>query len=100
MVGTTPGEALLQRIPNTRVPSYNIRVIVNPTHQIPTKARMASEHDKKRRTHSFPELRTGTVVVLQDGSMDPTKQWRVVEHHSTSRCDRWQEKPTSRARVS
>ena len=69
------------RILNTRVPSYSPPVIVNPAHQIRAKARMAEDHDAKRKVHSLPKLTTGTVVVLQDECSDPSKQWRVVEQY-------------------
>ena len=81
MLGTTPSEALFQRVISTRIPSYNTPAIVNPAHQIRAKARMASDHDSKRGIHPLPESKTGTVVVLHDGFTVPTKQWRVVEQY-------------------
>ena len=80
MLESTPGEDLFGRILNTRVPSYS-SVIVNPAHQIRTKARVAEDHDAKRGVHPLPKLTTGTVVVLQDECSDPSKQWRVVEQY-------------------
>lgn len=81
MLGTTPGEALFGRILNTRVPSYRAPIIVNPAHQVRAKARMAADHDSKRGVHPLSQLKTGTIVILQDGCSDSNKQWRVVEQY-------------------
>lgn len=81
MLGTTPSEALFGRILHTRLPCYRTPIIVNPAHQFQAKARMASDHDSKRGVQPLPSLRPGTIVTLQDGYTDPTKQWRVIEQY-------------------
>ena len=42
---------------------------------------MASDYDSKIGIHPLPVLKTGTIVILQDGCTDPIKQWRVIEQH-------------------
>ena len=81
MLGTTPSEALFQRILQTRVPAYGTARVVNPEHQSQAKAEMANNHDSRRGVCSLPKLKSGTVVVLQDGYTHPSKQWKVLEQY-------------------
>lgn len=72
---------LINRVCRTRVLTHISPVIVNPIHQIRAKAQMAQDHNSKRGVNPLPALKTGTVVILQDGCMDPAKRWRVVEQY-------------------
>ena len=88
MLGTTPSEALFGRVLLTRVPSYHHPVMINLSHQLRAKAKMADGHDARRGghdarrgVHPLPTLKPGTTVILQDGRTDTTKRWRVVEQY-------------------
>ena len=60
MLGTTPSEALFQRILQTRVPAYGTARVVNPEHQSQAKAEMANNHDSRRGVCSLPKLKSGS----------------------------------------
>lgn len=81
MLGTTPSEALFNRVLRTRLPTHIDPVMVNPSHQVRAKAQMAENHDSHRGVGSLPTLKPGTTVVLQDGYMNPGKRWKVVEQY-------------------
>lgn len=81
MIGTAPSEALFSRVLRTRVPTHIDSVIINPSHQVRAKARMAEDQDAHRGVGPLPSLKPGTIVVLQDGYNDPTKRWKVVEQY-------------------
>ena len=81
MLGTTPSEALFQRILHTQIPADRTSFIVNPRHQSQVKARMATDHDLRRGVCQLPRLKSGTVVILQDGYASPTKQWKVLDQY-------------------
>ena len=71
MLDTTPAEALFERVIHTRIPSDSSPLVVSPGHQSQAKARMATDHDSKRGVYQLPELKSGTVVILQDGYSNP-----------------------------
>ena len=79
MIGTTPNDALFGRVIRTRLPEIIPSNLVNLTHQVRAKARMANDHDAHRGVRSLPSLQPGTRVIMQDGYSNPTQPWRVVE---------------------
>ena len=81
MLGMSPNEAFLGRLVRTRLPHHAAPSIVNLSHQIRAKSDMAVSHDNRRSVRQLPVLRPGTAVVLQDGYIDATVPWKVVDQY-------------------